>query len=127
MELETTILKELCLDKIRYNVIYPRQRYNYGDKYGSYEINQNKINKRLIYGDDVFGKGDTDLFGRRGFIGNKTIGINRKFEEGWLEESFEYWLSYMENYNTKKGTKTDLIHFYQLYKCRPAFLLQRLE
>lgn len=96
----------------------PNLRYNYGDTYSTTEIDVNKITKRLVFGDSYFGRPEPDMYGKRAYNGNETLGILYKLNNGWLQDNIAYWHKYLTNYdNLPRKDKSKFLYdrYYKLY------------
>ena len=103
------------------NIInYPKVRYLYGEEYSNTEVDLNKITKRLIYGDEYFGRTESDMYGRKAYNGNNTTGIINKLNNGWLENRINYWKQFIINFDNftakdQQKHKKQLDRYYKLY------------
>jgi hypothetical protein len=71
---------------------YPQRKYKLapnGEK--CLDESYKRYNKRLIYGDEYYGKPESNMFGQRSYNGNNTEGVINKLKSGWLERKLKEW------------------------------------
>ncbi len=54
-------------------------------------IDENKLTKRIVFGDDEYGRPEPDMFGRRAYNGKHIEGAIPKLKNGWLEKQKDIW------------------------------------
>lgn len=96
---------------------YPNYKFKYGDGlFPVTKVEPNKLTKRIVYGDEYYGKPEKDMYGHTAYNGNYTVGILEKLRNGWLEKKAIYWKDYIDKYPImKKKSKSKYNRIHKLY------------